>query len=254
MRLADKVAIVTGAGSGIGAATTRRLHEEGASVVLCGRRQAKLAEVGKTLDGDRHLIQPADVTLVPDVERLVSATLGRFGRIDILINNAGTGEVGGFLDLTRDQWRQVFSVNVDGVLNVTRAALPHLIQSKGSIINVSSVAGIGGDRGLSFYNATKGAISNLTRSLAIEFAGKGVRINAVCPTTTMTELVQAAFESYPDLLKQLLERIPLGRAAQPDDVASAIAFLASEDARFITRVKLPVDGGVTASSGQAWFM
>ncbi len=254
MRFEDKVVIVTGAGSGIGAATARRFHAEGAIVVLCGRRAAKLDDVGAALKGERHLVKPADVTVVAEVEDLIAETLRRFGRIDVLVNNAGTGGVGGFLELSREQWRQVFSINVDGVFNVTRAALPHLIETRGSIINVSSASGLGGDDGLNFYNATKGAVSNLTRSLAIEFARKGVRINAVCPTTTMTDLVAAAFEAYPDMLGRLVQRIPLGRPAEPEEIASAIAFLASEDASFITGVNLPIDGGVSASSGQASFL
>ena len=254
MRFEGKVVIVTGAGSGIGAATAHRFHAEGASVVLCGRRPEKLAEIGAVLEAKRHMIRPVDVTAVSDVEDLVVATLDRFARIDVLVNNAGMGEVGNFLDMTLGQWRDVFAVNVDGVFNVTRAVLPFLIAKGGSIINVSSASGLGGDHGLNFYNATKGAISNLTRSLALEFGAKGVRINAVCPTTTMTDLVEATFVKHPALLERLVGRIPLGRPALPREIASAIAFLASEDASFITGVNLPVDGGVTASNGQASFL
>jgi meso-butanediol dehydrogenase / (S,S)-butanediol dehydrogenase / diacetyl reductase len=171
-RFQGKVVIVTGAGSGIGAATALRFHTEGAVVVLNGRREFKLLEVGAALGNDRFMAN------------LVSDVIRRFGKIDILVNNAGTGAVGDFLSLPIQYWRDAFAVNVDGILNMARATLPHLLKSQGSIINVSSVSGLGGDRGLSFYNATKGAVCNLTRSLAIEFAQKGVRINAVCPTTT----------------------------------------------------------------------
>ena len=116
------------------------------------------------------------------------------------------------------------------------------------------MSGLGGDRGLSFYNAAKGAVSNLTRSLALEFGAKGIRINAVCPTITFTELNTPIFERFPELLRRQLERIPLGRGAQPEEVASVIAFLASDDASFVNGVNLPVDGGVDASSGQAPFL
>jgi meso-butanediol dehydrogenase/(S,S)-butanediol dehydrogenase/diacetyl reductase len=253
-RFEGKVVIVTGAGSGIGAATAKRFHDEGAIVVLNGRRKSKLNEVGAALASDRYMIGCADVSTVEDVEALVSGVIRRFGKIDIVVNNAGTGAVGDFLTMPIKQWRDFFAVNVDGIFNMVRATLPHLIESRGSIVNLSSVSGLGGDRGLSFYNATKGAVSNLTRSLAIEFAQKGVRVNAVSPTTVLTELTTAVFEQYPDLLTRLLERIPMGRAAQPEEIASVIAFLASDDARFVNGVNLPVDGGVDASSGQAPFM
>lgn len=172
-RFEGKVVIVTGAGTGIGAATARRFHSEGAAVVLSGRRKAKLEDVGQSLGDDRCLIQASDVSIVEDVEKLTADTVRRFGRIDILVNNAGGGARRGFLDLPVHEWHSVFAINVDGVFNASRSVLPHLIETKGSIINVSSVSGLGGDRGLNFYNATKGAVSNLTRSLAVEFGPKG---------------------------------------------------------------------------------
>lgn len=253
-RFEGKIVIITGAGSGIGAATARRFHHEGAVVVLNGRRESKLREVGAALGGDRYMIGPADVSIVGDFETLIADIIRRYGKIDILVNSAGSGAVGDFLTMPVQQWRDFFAVNVDGILNTTRATLPHLIKSRGAIVNVSSVGGLGGDRGLSFYNATKGAVCNLTRSLALEFAHQGIRINAVCPTTVLTELTTPIFEQSPELLKRLLGRIPVGRAAQPEEIASVIAFLASDDASFVNGVNLPVDGGVDASSGQAPFM
>jgi meso-butanediol dehydrogenase / (S,S)-butanediol dehydrogenase / diacetyl reductase len=253
-RFEGKIVIVTGASSGIGAATARRFHAEGAVVVLNGRRESKLREAGAALGGDRHMIGRADVSIVEEVETLVADVIRRFGKIDVLVNNAGTGALGNFLTMPIQHWRDLFAVNVDGILNMARATLPHLIKSRGSMINVSSVSGLGGDRGLSFYNATKGAVCNLTRSLAIEFAPQGVRINAVCPSATFTELTTQIFEQHPQLLQRLVERIPLGRGAQPQEIASVIAFLASDDASFVNGVNLPVDGGVDASSGQAPFM
>jgi meso-butanediol dehydrogenase/(S,S)-butanediol dehydrogenase/diacetyl reductase len=139
--------------------------------------------------------------------------------------------------------------NVDGVFYSIRAALPYLLQSKGSIVNVSSVSGLGSDWFQSFYNASKGAVSNLTRSLALELAPHGVRVNAVNPSLTLTEMT-AAFQQHHALMEKVVERIPLGRGARPEEVASVIAFLAGDDASFVNGVNLPVDGGVSASNGQ----
>jgi NAD(P)-dependent dehydrogenase (short-subunit alcohol dehydrogenase family) len=175
---------------------------------LSGRRKAKLAEVGQSLGSDRYLIRASDVSNVEDVEQLTADTVRRFGRIDILVNNAGIGARGGFLDLPVEDWHRVFAINVDGVFNMTRSILPHLIETQGAIINVSSVSGLGGDRGLNFYNATKGAASNLTHSLAVEFGPKGVRINAGSPSVTFTDLNMPTFEQFPELLRRQLETRP----------------------------------------------
>ncbi len=252
-RFEGKVVMVTGAGTGIGAATARRFYIEGAAVVLTGRREAKLAEVGQGMQSDRCLLQPADVSMSEAVAKLTAATIRQFGKIDVLVNNAGIGGRGEFLEVPVEQWRRIVAVNIDGVLNTTRSVLPHLIETKGTIINVSSVSGLGGDRGLALYNAAKGAISNFTRSLAAEFGPKGVRSNAVCPGVTFTDMNREAFRKFPEILRRQLERIPLGRGAEPAEVASVIAFLASDDASFVNGVNLPVDGGVNASSGQAHF-
>lgn len=141
------------------------------------------------------------------------------------------------------------AIDVDGVFFCTRAALPHLIRSGGNIVNVSSVSGLGGDWNMSFYNAAKGAVSNFTRSLALELGERGVRVNAVNPGLTFTDLTED-MKGDTALMKRFAERIPLGRGAEPDEVADVIAFLASEDARYVTGVNLPVDGGLTASNGQ----
>lgn len=248
-RFTGKVVVVTGAGSGIGEGAARRFSAEGAMVVLAGRTEAKLARVAASLDPQRTLAHAADVSRREDAEALVAATLRRFGRLDVLVNNAGTAVTGPLLALEPEDWRKVMATDLDGVYFCTRAALPHLLETKGSIVNVSSVSGTGGDWNMSAYNAAKGGVTNLTRSLALELGEKGVRVNAVNPSLTLTELT-ADMKGDEALMAKFRERIPLGRPAEPADIAGVIAFLASDDARFVTGVNLPVDGGLSASNGQ----
>ncbi|KQQ06705.1 putative short-chain dehydrogenase/reductase SDR [Methylorubrum extorquens] len=248
-RFSGKVVIVTGSGSGIGAATARRFAQDGASVVLNGRTREKLERVTADLEPDRVLVQTGDVSDQGDAEALIAAAVERFGRLDILVNNAGVVPTGPLLEASVADWRKVMAIDVDGVFFCTRAALPHLIQSGGNIVNVSSVSGLGGDWNMSFYNAAKGAVSNFTRSLALELGERGVRVNAVNPGLTFTDLTED-MKGDTALMKRFAERIPLGRGAEPDEVADVIAFLASADARYVTGVNLPVDGGLTASNGQ----
>jgi meso-butanediol dehydrogenase/(S,S)-butanediol dehydrogenase/diacetyl reductase len=148
-----------------------------------------------------------------------------------------------------EDWHRVMNIDVNGVFYGCRAAMPYLLESKGSIINLSSVSGLGGDWGMSFYNAAKGAVSNFTRSLALEYGGQGVRVNAVCPALTWSDLT-ADMKENKELMAKFEERIPTGRGAEPQEVADVIAFLASDDARFVNGVNLPVDGGLHASNGQ----
>lgn len=248
-RFDGKVAIVTGSGSGIGAATARRLAREGALVVLNGRTREKLDRVAAELEPDRVLVHAGDVSDQTGAEDLVGAAVERFGRLDILVNNAGVVPTGPILEAPVEDWRKVMSIDVDGVFFCTRAALPHLLRNRGNIVNVSSVSGLGGDWNMSFYNAAKGAVSNLTRSLALELGEKGVRVNAVNPGLTFTDLTDDMKDDEA-LMQRFAERIPLGRGAEADEVADVIAFLASDDARYVTGVNLPVDGGLTASNGQ----
>lgn len=248
-RFTQKVVVVTGAGSGIGEATAKRFAREGASVVLVGRNEDKLTRVHAQLHGEGHLVRATDVADLSDVEALFKEVASHFGRLDVLVNNAGIVKSGKVTELDVQDWKALMSVDLDGVFYCTRSAMPALIASKGNIVNVSSVSGLGGDWGMSFYNAAKGAITNFTRALALDHGADGVRVNAVCPSLTRSELTQDMMDNEA-LMAKFKERIALGRPAEPEDIGDVIAFLASDDARFVTGVNLPVDGGLSASNGQ----
>jgi meso-butanediol dehydrogenase/(S,S)-butanediol dehydrogenase/diacetyl reductase len=252
-RFEGKVVIITGAGSGIGAGTARRFLREGAFVTLNGRRENKLQETIASFDPAKSLVHPGDVSEEEYVKRLVEDTVAKFGKLDVLVNNAAFAIFGSFAQTTTQDWRKLMATDLDSVYFACREALPHLLKTKGSIINLSSASGLGGDWGLSSYNAAKGAITNFTRALALEYGSRGVRINAVAPSLTSTEAT-ADIEKSEAVMAAFRERLPIGRAATPDDIAGVIAFLASEDAAFINGVILPVDGGLHASNGQPNFL
>ncbi|MTV18955.1 MULTISPECIES: SDR family oxidoreductase [Bradyrhizobium] len=248
-RFEGKVVIVTGAASGIGEATARRFSSEGAKVVLVDREGKALEKVAGELPSDRTLMQIADVSDSRAVDDMVTSAVKRFGRLDVLVNNAGVHEGGDPAEITNEQWRKVMATDADGVFFGCRAAIRHLEKTKGSIVNTASVSGTGGDWEMSPYNAAKGAVVNLTRALAMDLGKKGIRVNAVCPSLTRTGMTEDMMGDK-DLLAKFAERIPLGRVCEPREVAAVIAFLASEDASFMTGANVAVDGGVSASNGQ----
>ncbi|MDM7957959.1 SDR family NAD(P)-dependent oxidoreductase [Blastomonas sp.] len=247
-RFADKTVIVTGAGSGIGAAAARRFADEGANLVAFDLDDDTMSEEFSDL-GDRLMVKVGDTTDADTVNAIVADAAERFGSVDVLVLNAGIADFGTLPETDQETWNKIMDVNVNGPVHFVRAALPHLKESGGSVVMTSSVSGLGGDWGMTAYNTSKGAVTNLVRSLAIDHGKEGVRFNAVNPCVIRTPLTEEIIEdkTIHDNLKQ---RIALGRVGEPEEVAAAMAFLASDDARFITGVNLPVDGGVGASNGQ----
>jgi len=247
-RFSGKVVVVTGAASGIGESTARRFAAEGAMLALGDKDGDGLRRLAAELGGEVAVTE-ADVSDPDSCAALVALATERFGRLDVLVNNAGVDHLGRIDEGEAGEFRRVIENDLFGVFNMSRAAIAALRAVRGCIVNVSSVSGLGGDWNHSFYCAAKGGVSNFTRALAMDEAAGGVRVNAVNPSLTFTPFT-AGMQEQPDLVAAFEERIPMGRGAQPADVAGVIAFLASDDAGYVTGVNLPVDGGLSASNGQ----
>jgi len=251
-RFVDKVAVVTGGASGIGAATTRRLVQEGASVVLGDLQETAAVALAQEL-GEAVLPVVVDVTDLDAVDGLMTEAVSQFGQIDIVFNNAGIGSLGRVDEIDVDTWHRVIDVDLNAVFYGCRAALPHLrANGGGAIVNTASISGLFGDWGLPAYNAAKGAVMNLTRALAADHARDGIRVNAVCPGGVATAMTDSLVHSR-RAQEQYERLVPMARMGQADEIASAVAFLASDDASYITGHGLVVDGGVTATTGQPNF-
>ncbi len=250
-RFESSVAIVTGAGRGIGEATARRLAAEGAAVVIAELDPATGEHVasGVRADGGRAICVAADVTRPETLERLVEATCQAFGPPDVLVNNAGIAVFEDPLTLSDEDWRRCFGVDLDGVWFATRAVLPAMLErGRGSIVNVASIHSFGIIPHCFPYPVAKHGVIGLTRALAVEYGKAGVRVNAVCPSYVDTQISSDYYASFPDPAAES-RRVdalhPLGRIARADEVAAAIAFLAADECGFMTGVSLMVDGGLS---------
>lgn len=249
MRFENRVALITGGNRGIGLATAQALAGEGARVVLFAR-DAAAGQTAASGIRDAYFLA-GDVTRSADCQRAVAETVRLHGKLDLLVNCAGVIYRNRTVEQTgEEEWDHTFDVNVKGVFLMCKYALPELRQTKGCIVNVSSYVGLVGFAGASAYAASKAAILNLTRSMALDHAAEGIRVNAVCPGSVETDMIYAAWQQFGDVERARrlwAEKHPLGRIAQPQEVARAILFLASDEAGFITGAALPVDGGLTAT-------
>ncbi len=255
-KFAGKVVFITGAASGIGAATARRFAKEGAELMLADLNADELAGVAEELgaDGGGVAFQATDVSDIEQVDACTQAAVDRFGRIDVLFNNAGIGSAGKTPDIDPDTWHEVIAVDLHSVFYGCRAAIPHMrAAGGGAIINTASISGTHGDYGLAAYNAAKGGVVNYTRTLAIDHARENIRVNAVCPGPIETGMLGPVIEMFPAIMDEYASLIPMGRIGTPEEIAGAVAFLASDDASYITGTTLVIDGGVTAATGQPNF-
>ena len=248
-RLKNKIAIVTGAGSGIGRACALALVREGAHVVLVGRRKQRVEEVAAEA-GASALALAADVSKKAEIENVIERTVAAFGEVNVLVNNAGILHPGTAEQVTEDQWDDTFNINVRGLWLLSRAVLPHIRKAGGgSIINIASVLGINGARDRAVYAASKGAIVLLTKCMAIDHGHENIRVNAVCPSFVETELTAGYLSKVPDPDRVRRQRIrvhPIGRLGQPEDMAGLIVYLASDESSWVTGAVFPVDGGYLA--------
>jgi meso-butanediol dehydrogenase/(S,S)-butanediol dehydrogenase/diacetyl reductase len=247
--LAGRAILVTGGGSGIGAATAQSLSDRGASVVICGRRAAPLRAVAERTGASWIT---ADLGQDTEVQRLVGTAIQRSGRLDGVVANAGIMTTGSVLDTSIEDWDRAMAVNLRSVFLLARACLPHLIDSNGAFVSVSSIAGLRSPTAAAAYSTTKAALISLTRSIAVDFAGQGVRANVVCPGWVRTEMADLEMDTLtaprPDRergYRLVTSLVPQRRAAQPSEIADAIVWLCGPSSSYVNGAVITVDGGTS---------
>ena len=249
MRLENKVALISGGARGMGAAEARMFAREGAKVVIGDLLEAEGRQVEAEVNeiGGECVFVHLDVTQESDWQRAVETAVSRFGKLDVLVNNAGISSRGMVEDVTVDEWDRVMDINAKGVFLGTKAAIPEMRKAGGgSIVNISSISGmVGQDYVSGAYNASKGAVRIFTKSTAIQYAKEGIRVNSVHPGPIDTAMAEYRLTD-PELQRQAEARTPMGRTAHPDEVAYGVLFLASDESSFMTGSELVIDGGQTA--------
>jgi NAD(P)-dependent dehydrogenase (short-subunit alcohol dehydrogenase family) len=250
-RLAGKVALITGGGTGIGRACARRFAVEGAEIAVVGRRMDVLKAVADEVNKNGEAIAiECDVSMRKSVESAIAATLEKFGMLNVVVNNAGTMTPGTAEETTDEQWDSMISINLTGTFLVSRAALaPMRRGGSGSIVNISSVYGLVGQTRRAAYAASKGGVTLLTRAMALDHAKENIRINCICPSLVETEIAHALFAAAPDpaaARRERLASVPMGRAGTPEEIAALAVYLASDESGWVTGAAYSIDGGQTA--------
>jgi 3-oxoacyl-[acyl-carrier protein] reductase len=250
MSLKGKVAIVSGAGTGVGKATTKRLFLEGAKVVLIGRDRSRLTKVISDLNGKKNLLAvKADITKEADVINVIEETVSAFDTVDILVNNAGIlNDPTPFHKMTDEQWTSLINTNLIGTFRTTKAVLPIMMEKRrGSIVNISSLQGIRSILNVPFsvYGVTKAGVIMFTRTIAVEYGEYGIRCNCVAPSTIRSPMIEPYLQDK-QAKKTLESSFPLRRIGDPEDISGAVSYLCSDDAKWITGTVLTVDGGMSA--------
>jgi meso-butanediol dehydrogenase/(S,S)-butanediol dehydrogenase/diacetyl reductase len=269
-RLAGKVAIITGGGVGIGAAIAKGFVDEGAKVLVSGRRKEKLEELAAGFSPDDFAIFAGDITKIEDAEAMVETTVAKFGKLNVLVNNVGIDPAGTVTEIPVQQWLDILGTNLTGTFYMTRFAIPKMIEAGGgSIINVSSLAGVRAIPSMPAYSTTKAGLQGFTNAVALDYGPKGIRVNMISPGATATDMLKNQMKGLADsqgtdiygALGLLTRFTPLGRACEPEEIAPAAIFFASDESSYITGQNLLIDGGATvvdpcgaatSSLGKAW--